>query len=190
MEEGPAFEQLVNSSQWDASLTVTMHNRETLLSMLIFEELVLKRERQFKAIHEGLKYLNLMDIVKRNFNIFKLSFVSEDKPLTFNDLDFEYSESSNERERNTLSWFKFMVENMSSKHLEMLLKFATSYNNIPKFRALKIHVTCMEENEGVYPKSSACTETIRLPIVHNSKEEFEFNIISALQFECEGFFEP
>ena len=190
MEEGPAFEQLVNSSQWDASLSVTMNNRETLLSMLIFEELVLKRERQLKAIREGLKYLNLLEIVKRNYMLFKSSFVSEEKPLTANDLDFEYSEASSEKERNALSWFKNMVENMNSKHLEMLLKFSTSYNNIPKFQSLKICVTYMQENEGIYPKSSACSETIRLPTMHNSKEEFEFHIISALELECEGFFEP
>ena len=48
----------------------------------------------------------------------------------------------------------------------------------------------MEENEGVYPKSSVCSETIRLPSAHNSQEEFEFHIVSALELECECFFEP
>ena len=110
MEEGPAFDQLVNSSQWDATLSVTMYNRETLLSMLIFEELVIKRERQLKAIQEGLKYLNLLEIVKRNFELFKSSFVSEEKSLTSNDLEFKYSEASTEKEQNALSWFKNMSQ--------------------------------------------------------------------------------
>ena len=58
-EEGPAFEQILNLSQWDIHNTVTMENRNLLISMLVFEELVGKREKEIKALREGLKTVQL-----------------------------------------------------------------------------------------------------------------------------------
>ena len=52
--EGPAYEQVVNSSQWPIDTKYTMSNLEALKSLLVWEELFEKKERQIKAIREGL----------------------------------------------------------------------------------------------------------------------------------------
>ena len=50
--EGPAYEQLINASQWPIDEKITLENREALMSMLIWDELVARRENQLKAVRE------------------------------------------------------------------------------------------------------------------------------------------
>eukprot|EP00794_Sanderia_malayensis_P013231 gene13231-14589_t len=57
--EGPAFEQIVNSTQWPLDSRITTKNLETFKSMIVWEELVQKREKQLKAIQEGLYFVGL-----------------------------------------------------------------------------------------------------------------------------------
>ena len=45
-----------------------MENRNLLISTLVFEEVVRKREKQIKALQEGLKTLELYDQIKKQAN--------------------------------------------------------------------------------------------------------------------------
>ena len=42
--EGQAFEQVVNATQWPIDTKITMNNIESLKSMIIWDELICKRE--------------------------------------------------------------------------------------------------------------------------------------------------
>lgn len=61
--DGPAYEQLVNSSQWPVDSSITLKNVETLKAMLVREELFDKRERQLKAIREGLQHVGILTYI-------------------------------------------------------------------------------------------------------------------------------
>ena len=51
----PAFEQIINSSDWDADEPVTSSNKTILVNMLLYEETVVRRGKKVEAIREGLK---------------------------------------------------------------------------------------------------------------------------------------
>ena len=85
-EEAPAFEQILNLSQWDIHNAVTMENKNLLISRLVFEELVAKREMQVKSLREGLKILQSYDEIKENSKLFKIYFVYSEHQLCGNDL--------------------------------------------------------------------------------------------------------
>ena len=74
-EEGSAFEQIVNLSPWDMHTPISTENKTLLMSMLVYEELITKRDRQIKGLWEGLKELQMYRIVKSNTEMFRSYFV-------------------------------------------------------------------------------------------------------------------
>ena len=56
--DGPAFEQIINSSDWDADEPVTSSNKAILENMLLYEETVVRRGKKVEAIREGLKAMS------------------------------------------------------------------------------------------------------------------------------------
>ena len=61
----------VNLSQWDMFTPVSIENKTLLRSMLVYEELITKRDRQIKGLWEGLKKLEMYDIAKSNTEMFR-----------------------------------------------------------------------------------------------------------------------
>ena len=53
--DGPAFEQIINSSDWDPDEPVTSSNNAILVNMLLYEETVVRGGKKVEAIREGLK---------------------------------------------------------------------------------------------------------------------------------------
>ena len=189
-EEGPAYEQIVNSSQWDITVSVSTKNRNQLLQMLIYDEVVVKREKQIKAIREGLNIGKLFAFVKSNSDEFFNAFVSTETSVTSAALStiilFEMENISTTNLR-VLNQFKRFLSSCRDSTARLLLKFATGFDKIPIFSPLKISIDFMEPSEGIFIKSQACVSTIRLPTVETSDEDFDKNILKALDFECEGF---
>lgn len=190
-EEGPAFEQIVNGSQWDILTRVTIANKETLLSMLIFEELVSKREKQMKAFREGFKLLHLFEIVKRNEKLFEAVFLANLQEITAEDLmrRFSFKFTTTAHEGNVISWFKDFVHTLNPEEMKQLLKFCTSLEKIPPYSDLRINIELLMD-EGVLPKSSVCSNSLQLPIIHSNYEDFCKFMKLAFDCESEGFFEP
>ena len=56
--DGPAFEQIINSSDWDLDEPVTSSNKAILINMLLYEETVVRRGKKVEAIREGLKAMS------------------------------------------------------------------------------------------------------------------------------------
>ena len=52
--EGQALEQMVNATQWPIDTKITMNNTEALKAMIIWDELICKREKQLNAIRDAL----------------------------------------------------------------------------------------------------------------------------------------
>ena len=48
--EGQTFKQVVNATQWPVDAKITMNNIEALKAMIIWIELICKREKQINAI--------------------------------------------------------------------------------------------------------------------------------------------
>ena len=63
-----------------------MENRNLLISTLVFEEVVGKREKQIKALREGLKTLGLYHQIKKHANFLKISLVYPKHQLCGNGL--------------------------------------------------------------------------------------------------------
>ena len=54
---------------------ISIENKTLLMSMLVYEELITKRDRQIKGLREELKELEMYDIVKSNTEMFRTYFV-------------------------------------------------------------------------------------------------------------------
>ena len=63
-----------------------MENKNLLISTLVLEELVGKREKQSKSFREGLKILQLYNQIKKHAKLFKIYFVYSKHQLCGNDL--------------------------------------------------------------------------------------------------------
>lgn len=78
------FEQTLNLSQWDIHDTVTMKNKNILISTVLFEELVGKRKKEIKSFAG--KILQLQDQIKEHAKLFKTYFVYSKHQFCGNDL--------------------------------------------------------------------------------------------------------
>ena len=189
-EEGPAYEQILNNSQWEITKEPTTKNREALLQLLIHEELIGKRERQLKSLREGLKIMKLYDTIKCSKLKFYDTFVSVQYIITAQSLldimVFDIKDFC-VKKLSILSQFKNFVSNCSNSTACLLLKFITSYDKFPTMTQLEIWIDFMEPGEGIFIKAAACITTIRLPTAEVAEGEFEANILKALEFESEGF---
>lgn len=58
---GPAFDQIINSSDWDSNEHITMKNKDISVNMLLYEETIGRRREKVGAIRKG---SNVMSIAK------------------------------------------------------------------------------------------------------------------------------
>ena len=56
--DGPAFEKIINSSDWDPAEPVTSSNKAILINMFLYEEPVVRRGKKVEAIRESLKAMS------------------------------------------------------------------------------------------------------------------------------------
>ena len=77
--EGQAFEQLVNATQWPIDTKITMNNIETLKAMIIWDELICKREKQLNVIRDGLAYVEFLPLLRSHSELLSEYFLGDDK---------------------------------------------------------------------------------------------------------------
>ena len=56
--DGPAFEQIINSSDWDLDEPVTSSKKAILINMLLYTETLVRRGNKVEAIRECLKAMS------------------------------------------------------------------------------------------------------------------------------------
>ena len=88
--EGQAFEQVVNSTQWPIDTIITVNNIETLKAMIIWDELICKREKQLNAIRDGLAYVEFLPLLRSHSELLSEYFLGSDKKnySTVDDRDY------------------------------------------------------------------------------------------------------
>ena len=188
--EGPAYEQVVNSSQWPIDTKYTMSNLEALKSLLVWEKLFEKRERQIMAIREGLEFIGLLPFICLYPDLTSAFFIDKEIPLTSEVMNtvinWQRLTAKNEQEQNAAQWLREFVDSCSSSNLKMLLKFATSFcvvnslikpTNDPPFTLA----------DKMLPQASACCTNLLIPLGNDSTEQFFQNMIKALEDGCIGY---
>ena len=146
-----------------------------MISTLSFEELVGKREKQIKALREGLKTFQLYDQIKEHAKFFNIYFVYPKHELCRTDLiNFtELDEFKGKGYDNISKWLAQFLSELTEKETQMYLKFCTSYRNILLTEDINISVDFLNPDDGPFLKMAACTRKLRLPVVHDNYTEFK-----------------
>lgn len=184
--DGPAFEQIISTSDWEPNQSIIVKNKNILIDMLLYEETIVRSGRKISAIREGLHFLGFdkhlnHDVTKSMF-LGSRRLIQNDEFLRL----FEFDGCDEEPDKvQCVDWFKEFIEQASQETLVSLLRFSTGFEDAASFGDKPIFVEFLT-NEKL-PKASACATTLRLPMAIGNKEEFFFMINKALEFESVGF---
>ena len=74
---------ILNGSSWNVVQQVTLENKSELVRRLIDEEVIIKRERDLKALRKGLETLGLQKLLIRYTSLMKPYFYSPITPDEF-----------------------------------------------------------------------------------------------------------
>ena len=186
--EGQAYEQVVNSSQWPIDTRITLANMEALKAMVIWEELVVKREKQITAIREGLAYVELLPLIKKYPLLLSEYFIGTDICLTpehfMSIIQWDTGEST--VYSYVLEFLKQFIRESDPQMLTDLLKFTTGYSVVTNLNDPKIKLEYLDESK-VLLEAHACFSTLCLPVKHNTYESFKKFANTSLQLGCEGY---
>ena len=126
--DGPAFEQIINSSDWDPAEPVTSSNKAILINMFLYEEPVVRRGKKVEAIRESLKALSFT----RHFGKDAIShFLGKPEVLDCRRLVnlVKWKESDDSKITRVSKWFRSYITELNEtmaydeNMLRKLLKF-------------------------------------------------------------------
>ncbi len=140
---GPAFEQIISSSDWDPQENVTVGNKNILMDMLLHEEAINRRGRKVVAMCEGLHFMQFGKCL--DLAVSKLLFLGIRDIIEFYDVD-------SDKKLSVRAWFERFVQNASQEELVNILKFATGFEHFPFFEGKTISVQFLEEGGGCCQK--------------------------------------
>ena len=168
---------------------ISMENKTLLMSMLVYEELITKRNRKIKGLREGLKELEMDDIIKSNNETFRTYFVYSKCEISAEQLIslIDIEEAKGKGHDNIVIWLEQFISESSDKVAQMFLKFCTSFSMVPLTEDIELNVEFLKPDEGSFPKTDAWTKKIRLPVVHETYDNFENNMLQGFELEYEGF---
>ena len=130
------------------------------MSMLVYEELRTKRDRQIKGLREGLKELEIYDIVKVTLKCSEpILYIRSVKFRPSNlSVPVEIEETKWKVHDNILIWLEQFISESSDKVAQMFLNFCTSFGVVPLTWVIEINVEFLKPDEGPFPKTAACTK--------------------------------
>ena len=64
---------MVNATQWPIDTKITMNDIEALKAMIIWDELICKREKQLDAIRDGFAYVELLPLLRSYSDLLSLN---------------------------------------------------------------------------------------------------------------------
>ena len=99
----------------------------------------------------------------------------------------ETEEAKGKGHDNILIWLEQFILESSDKVAQMFLKFCTSSIVVPLTEDIEINVKFLKPDERPFPKTAACTTKIRLPVIHETYDNFKNNMLKAFELEREGF---
>ena len=168
---------------------ISIENKTLLMSMLVYEELITKRDWQIKGLREGLKELEMYDIIKSNTEMFRSYFVYSKCEISAEQLLVlvEIEEAKGKGHHTILVWLEQFISESSNKVAQMFLKFCSSFSVVPLTEDIEINVEFLKPDGEPFPKTAACTKKIRLPVIHATYDSFKNNMLKTFELECQGF---
>jgi len=183
--EGPAYEQIVNSSQWPVTTKINMTNIEALKSMVVWEELVVKREKQLNALKQGLEYVGLLQSIQAHPMLLMEYFVPNNEgeltPARMLEL-IKWDDS----DHVAYGYLKRFITESDTPQLEALLKFATSHSMVTSLTEIEIKIELLDP-EKVLLEAQACFSKLFLPVAHESYDKFKKFVKVSLDYGSEGY---
>ena len=76
--EHPSVMMIINSSRWSVTEMITKANKSALLQLLIWEEVVKRREENLMAFRKGMNVLGMLDMLKNYPVLTRPLLVAED----------------------------------------------------------------------------------------------------------------
>ena len=185
--------QILNCSRWDPSTSVTLKNKNLLVSELVLDEVVRKRMNQVKSIREGLQMSGFLHYMETFSDICREIFVFGSNAATVTaDIFMQLIKSTTESDFEKIQSRKFFdtfVHNAKNDTIKKILRFATGFSVIPPWGLGKdISIKFLiDDDTKLYPEAMTCFGILYLPTVHSTQEEFEHHFIVALEIEGVGF---
>ena len=184
--DSPAYEQIINSSQWPIDCVLSMSSVETLKSMLIWEELVDRREKQIKSVREGLDFVGFLPFLQMYPEMISPYFEMKMLEMSASVMMSIISWDGVSDHKKEIDWLKEYVMESDSTHLIMLLKFATGLGSVNVINMPTIHLGYTTEDK-ILPESIACANTFLVPLGNSTKDEFFRSVTTALELGFEGY---
>ena len=184
--DGPAFEQIISTSDWEPSQSISVDNKNILIDMLLYEETVVRCGRKISAIREGLQFLGFDKHLTHDAT--KSMFLGSRKSIQSDEFLrlFEFGTCNDEPGKvQCRDWFNEYIKQAKQNTLVSLLRFSTGFEDTASFGDKLVFVEFLADEK--LPKASACSTTLRLPMATVNKEEFFFMMDKALEFESVGF---
>ena len=96
---------------------ISIENKSSLMSMLVYEELITKMDKQIKGLREGLKDLEMYDIVKSSTEMFPTYFVYSKREISAEQLIslVENEEAKGKGHDSILIWLEQFTSASSDK---------------------------------------------------------------------------
>ena len=98
---------------------------------------------------------------------------------------FVWKETADSAQEDAKQWLLEFVDGTSETCLKKILKFITGFEDINNLRGNEITIDFLQDE--VFPKASACSRIIFLPLGCSDKNMFIHLLQQALEFECEGY---
>ena len=177
---------MVSSTDWDPNEPITVENKEILINLLLYEEKIVRRGKKVEAIGEGLKVMGLAPF----FCIDATRQLLLWAPVALNVQTFVklINWNTNKDVKNIVDWFHSFILTSDVDILKKLLKFCTAFSVVSSFDSDKI-ITLDFLQDEVFPRASACTFHLMLPLRCTNEQDFVAMMKVALSCECEGFAE-
>ena len=148
-----------------------MSNVETLKSMLVWEELIARREKQIKSVREGLDFVGFLPFLQMHPAMispyFEMKILEVSGSLMMSIISWEGVLDYKEE----IDWLKEYLKESDSNHLVMLLKFATGLGSVNAINMPTIQLGYTTEDK-ILPESVACANTFLVPLGNSTKDEF------------------
>lgn len=179
---------ILNFSRWDQSVAVTTANRHSLISELLMDELIRKRQSQIKSIQEGLDLTGFLAFIKANVSRCRQIFVySKNNGLTpMEFLQLVKTDNNDDYEKKqAFDFFSKIITDSSEKYISAVLKFITGHSLVPPWG---ITVKYLDDDDAhIYPKTMSCFNILYLPTVHTTQQKFGEHFEKAIAIEGVGF---
>eukprot|EP00794_Sanderia_malayensis_P014728 gene14728-16262_t len=108
--DGPAFEQIISSSDWDPQEDVTVGNKNILIDMLLHEETINRRGRTVVAMREGLFFMQFGKCL--DLAVSKLLFLGIKDIIDNGDFlsVLEFDDADSDKKLAVRAWFERLVQ--------------------------------------------------------------------------------